>query len=393
MTKFPFFICLLFLLSCSSYPEGPALTYALSYRGGSLETWQKQFYNQLNSLLKIPPTELDMSHRALQVSLTPFPFSLHESNLKKYLNPGCNFLTRWRRTRATAYSCPSFENHGSYLLLKDPQSLEGAVRLYQVSYRGYQQRSLQAYLLVPEEHPEVAKPTFLYFHGHSSHKEEATLDPLSYVSGMGLIKAREGYVVLVPDVRSFGPHELMNHYEEISLPHEDLFVVSATLDALYAEDILEKRELQKLGVPLVIDEKHNTISGVSFGSNIALLAGALDARFENVETHALFTGYEVQCSSFHHSCQCLKPLLHQANIFDVALLIYPRRLQVVLGLDDKFSNEYAFSALRQLMGHEKTALGPRHNGGVTYFPSGYSFVAPEQASLIVELVKGLGHAY
>lgn len=332
---------LVILSACHrDYPDGVSVPGQLSYREGNLVEWQHTFKDQFVHLLKIP--NADLSAQTVSYKIVSFlKDDRDDQRLYKILKR----------------NCIDFKIEKNHLVL---QSLHKKVVVYKVEYAAKDQTPLSGFLLVPQISDPLL-PSFLYVHGHGASADESGFDGTSYVKGVGFERALQGNLVFVPHVRGFAPGNAKEHIKlanELTQKGGELYLTKVALDAMTSQDLLEQLDLTQFGVDAKIDLQKNTIAGVSLGGNIALLAGALDNRFESVEVHGIFIGYEVLFSKYHHFCQHLPQLIGQANIMDSALLIPPRHLVLTFGAKDLYSNGYAKTAVQSLLTSLKKARYP-----------------------------------
>ena len=129
-------------------------------------------------------------------------------------------------------------------------------------------------------------------------------------------------------------------------------------DGVLWGEILSQADFKILNVPEVTRTDFNVVAGTSLGSQVALLVGAIDVRYEVTASFGGFYGFEVLHTKSHHACQHLPLLTQNANIMDLALLVPPRRLILGMGEKDKFENGYARSAWTGLQSSLQTAQIP-----------------------------------
>jgi len=237
------------------------MTGSLSYQGDSLRLWQKKISVQL-------PKLLNLSQEDLQAR---YIYAKKDSYIKDDQS--------------------------------DPHWPSNGIKIYTVTFPGYDGYPISALLLIPSIKKFSKVPTVIYYHGHSASKEDAAFNQKHYLKGMGYQWAKQGYLVLVPTIRGFENNN--KDHQKIALNLEKRgkhFLSTLALDALYAQDFLEKMPLSEWEIPLKIDTTRNSLVGVSLGGQLALLAGALDTRFETVSVHGAFFGYEILFSRHHHFC-------------------------------------------------------------------------------------------
>lgn len=358
------------------YPNGTAKKGTLSYKNsGSISDWQDDAFPEFLDLMGIDNYVLSkQSNRNTKLEILPIDIPSDSKHpLKKLIQQNDSKLsttcmTGQKNGKPTSRNYPPVvEKKSDHLLLKACKNSDYDVRLYKVLFKGYLGQQLVAYVLIPPKVKQTKKaPTLLYYHGHMSTKEDTALNPFSYLKGAGYHHALNGFLVMTPDIRGFGESEIGIGHKERALElraQGTNFLAAIAMDAVYAQDILEKINFKEMGLDKGIDRKKSFISGVSLGGQVALIAGALDDRFEVVSSHSIFVGWEILFSKFHCHCSHMPRLKEKFNVFDLALFVYPRKLHLTMGGKDDFFNNFSKSALDELSTsyasqHEKLCVGP-----------------------------------
>ncbi len=261
-----------------------------------------------------------------------------------------------------------------------------------------------AFLLIPHEstilNADKKAPSLIYYHGHGTRRTKSAFDVNNYTRGIGFKAALAGFIVLVPTVRSMEVWDDHASYTRELHKEGKSILAQAALDTAHLQTMLELDSMQK-SYNYKIDPGANAVAGVSFGGQVAHLAGALDDRFEIVSTHGTYYGFEVINSDAHHRCQHLHDIEGVANIFDISMLIPPRILHVGIGDNDKFYNDFSVTAINRLTTNYKTAglticKGDQHDHGkgldvgvdLPLYTS-----TNDKCELILDVVDDAGHEF
>ncbi len=355
----------------AGYPDGTAQKGNLSYQGGSLADWQTKTHSQLVDMLGTNRFVLSQNAPSLARGQT------HTTT-----------LTRKALALLKQRADICFQKNTNFIELNDCRSQESAVRLFLISYRALDGKEIGAYLLVPTGRwsrvfdEKSAVPSVVFLHDHTSTKEDAIFNDKGTLKGAALILAQQGFVVLVPDLRGFGSGQGMTVHEKMAREFSKKgvsFMGVLSLDAVVAQNVLDRLDLPAFGIDRPLDRKRNAITGVSLGAVVALFAGALDPRVDLVSVQAHFLGFEVLFSKHHCFCQHVPAMQDKLNIFDVAMLIPPRKLHVAMGTKDVSYNGFASTAFETLEAQAKLA-------GLTVcrFP----FHDQEKCSVFIEIDEG-----
>lgn len=188
----------------------------------------------------------------------------------------------------------------------------------------------RAFLYVPDgDGPHSA---VVFWHGHvvGGHLASGGVPPFDnpVEAGGAQALADAGFLVLAPTVRSL-------HADR---PTHAVFTrmmttLGETPTALYFADA--RRAFDVLAARDDVDANRIAVTGVSLGGYIALVSAALDPRYAAASVHAFFPRY---FGSLTRALRC--PCTNAAEIADrvdlpeLALLIAPRPLEVVVGQSD-----------------------------------------------------------
>lgn len=365
------------------YQDGYAMPGLLSYKGGNLKDWQKKTWPLFVALLGLDEKTVKSDHaREFNAWVKKFiPPTDPKHPFNTLLRPSAQ-ASRVSGVDASATVCKTEDANGKplvqdyfpprYELKKDHMVLYSCmkdttgIRVYNIVYEGYQGKLLSALLFIPNETKAAIYdrargkvPTLIFNHGHLANKYQAAFNPKSYMHGIAYHAALNGFVVFAPDVRGFADSK-SNPNLDSPTDHQNIaaqarangsnFYAYAAMDAIYAQDFLEKSDMREFGLKREIDTNFNMIAGVSMGGRIALFAGALDDRFEVISTHGIFIGHEILESKFHCSCNKTPSLTDKLNVFDIGLLMAPRTLHLAMGGKDYFFNNFGKSAIEMFAG-------------------------------------------
>lgn len=190
-----------------------------------------------------------------------------------------------------------------------------------------------ATLLVPA-HRAGPSAAVLFIHGHGEGGRRSPLgdppydDDIHHAGALRLAEA--GYVVLVPDVRSFGEHgsrETHRHYAEW-LSFQGLVAYGVfTADMIRALDLLEARP--------EVDPERIGVAGLSMGGQLAAYVAALDPRPRAAVVQG-YLGYQSLSLSRVRAdpCQYIPMLNQLMDIPDIALIAAPTPTLWVAGEHD-----------------------------------------------------------
>ena len=168
----------------------------------------------------------------------------------------------------------------------------------------------------------------LVIHGHHESIDDVT-SMKSQMRGLGLRLARAGFVVVVPELRSFGEFRIdgKGHNAYIRKKPDGKFVGEVVADMVSVAEFVKQyyTNLHTLNVV-----------GHSLGGYIALHFSALDPDINRTVVSGMFFPYTCLNSNYHHACQHFKQFEEAAEFSDVAGLIAPRKLMIHFGKEDKY---------------------------------------------------------
>lgn len=350
-----FFIC---LVSCSEYPDGFAREGEYSYsptRHEDVVAWQNEFRQMAIQAIKLPSQlfSTDLSSDQIHDHISPINFDEPQyANLKKTVVP---FESQKVAQKACHKNSKTvfYVQRSEHVRVANCDSIktfpEQGVDVYDVRLKAYDGFELRAYFLLPIKGDVQPQHSLIYWHGHASSRESASFDYRNYNKAIGLDLALRGVVTIVPTVRYFeidgSLHTRLMKTKVVKAP--DL-MTRWVYDAWFWGQWIEHTSFSRLKIADNIEDapfrKHRHVAGTSLGSQIALWIGALDERYETVSTFGGFYGFEVLYSKFHDACQHVPALIEKANITDLALLVWPRKLQIGLGGAESYYNGFSKTA-------------------------------------------------
>ena len=175
----------------------------------------------------------------------------------------------------------------------------------------------------------------LLLHGHHNDGKDsaAVLSPkLGYGQFRGALDlARQGYVVLTPDVRSFGESGNRKDHERFVLIMQlagRTAMASFVEDAWRALDVLEQVD--------GVDPNRLAVAGLSLGAQLAIYTAATDDRIKAAVVQGYLASHRgTHINRWHCVCQYLPGMAGFMDISDVALLAAPKPMLFVSGKKDR----------------------------------------------------------
>lgn len=405
--KVYFIILIVMITGCSSYPNGTAKPgeLSLSVSNQNLEEWQVQFKEQLLNKLNLSSnTFADIQNSSPDFNIIPLnsnhpkakafrtnQYLIQNNKPNTLMNSQCENYIDWDWDKYGAppkyyYSNP-VQNDTIYMEL-NVCGYDKTVLVYLIEYQGYitnnstiDSLSKRDALLFVTKHDKLSqedqisnslkydedyldtidRSITIHLHGHSSSAEESIFGH-NYDSHN--LFSREDEVVLAPNLRGF-PTGHNNYTNDVRNADESYMGLSVA-DTVIALNLLKTPQIQSLiesKLHLLYPQKYAyTIQGTSLGAHVALVAGALEERFDAILNHSFYFPYELVNSGAHHECSKIDDILDIGNIFDVVLLIHPRFLHIYIGNQDELVNNYTYSAINSLI---STQL--EHNLPICYY--------------------------
>jgi hypothetical protein len=263
-------------------------------------------------------------------------------------------MTEWQgdlrsRLRQDVFSLPPLGERSTaeqFTVLSTVDLPEGVRRQF-VTYSGFDGTAIPGYLF---HRPGQAKrPAILVISGHGFGVVETAGLMRSYQNSVALKLAEEGYVTFTPELRGFG-------YLGSRIGNEHR---STAQNALAAGTFYKAVVLRDLTIALDRMEELPQVdgrlaaTGVSYGGELALALTALDPRLrmavvqghggEGVGPDLGGSGdYFTTCNHFCHTVPKANTFINQE---DIAVMVAPRPLMIVRGLDEEMLGSPMWSLL------------------------------------------------
>ncbi len=177
----------------------------------------------------------------------------------------------------------------------------------------------------PASRPAVGTAVLLHGHGDTA---LSIID----VADLGAHLSRRGWRVIAPALRGFGqfPRGSDRHRPYVATLADDVYLPMVLAD------------LQKtVAVETARTPGPTVIMGHSLGAHLALHLAALEPAIDAVILLGHFIRSACVNSPEHHRCQHHRALARTVGTEDLALLVAPRRLEVVWGAEDRFYTDAA----------------------------------------------------
>jgi dienelactone hydrolase len=218
----------------------------------------------------------------------------------------------------------------------------GAYRRDHIVYDSERWMSVPAYLLVPNRRRSSGRPgpAVLAQHGHGPGKAEvcglAGGDEGSEANDYAHQLALRGYVVLAPDLRTFGERADWEPPHIYSCDHTYMYA-SLLGHELLALDLWDlARGLDLLCDHPLVDHRRLGMVGLSQGGTCTLFLAAWDRRIRAAVVSGYMSQWSACASIGWNMCgsQVLSGVTHDLDHFDLGTLVAPRRLLVESGTGD-----------------------------------------------------------
>jgi dienelactone hydrolase len=213
----------------------------------------------------------------------------------------------------------------------------GSYRRDHVVYDSEQFMSVPAYLLVPHDRTTPG-PAMLAVHGHGPGKDETcrVVEPKDRQNGYGADLAERGYVVLAPDLRTFGERAEWNPPDIYAC---NLQLVQASMLGFMplALDLWDlARGLDLLTEHPLVDPWRIGMAGLSFGGTCTLFLAALDERVAAAVVSCYFNAWHDCAPIPWNMCgsQVAPGIVTAFDHADLAAAVAPRPLLVESGTED-----------------------------------------------------------
>jgi dienelactone hydrolase len=262
---------------------------------------------------------------------------------------------------------------------------------------------MPCHLLVPDDaqHP----PVFLCLQGHTSGMHRSLDEQAPGDRDFALQAVRSGYAALVIEIRGFGerrdrrsaalrdpgyaadsldPNVTCNHAAMVALLLGRTSLGEKILDVRRALDALAQ-------IPEVDGERVYAI-GNSGGGTLAWYAACVEPRLRGLILGSCFATYASSIGSIDHCCDNYLPgALRWFDFPDLALLVAPRPLVVVMGRDDRLFPLAGVEAAFERAGTIYAGLGARDRCRLVLCQGGHRFYANEAWAAFGEIVEAGKH--
>jgi hypothetical protein len=216
----------------------------------------------------------------------------------------------------------------------------GSYRRDKVVYDSERHMSVPAWLLVPHDRVQPG-PAVLAQHGHGPGKDEVVGltefgDEGSPPNDYGHQLALRGYVVLAPDLRTFGERADWNPPNIYSCDHSNMHA-SMLGQSVLALDLWDlARGLDLLAADPLVDERRLGVVGLSQGGTCTLFLAAWDRRVRAAVVSGYFNQWGVCAAIPWNMCgsQVLPGVAGALDHVELGALIAPRALLIESGTDD-----------------------------------------------------------
>ncbi len=276
---------------------------------------------------------------------------------------------------------------------RTPEELALDVRnLESVSFDGYRRDTIDyvldrhqrapAYLYIPDGAGPFAAVLVWHGHGGCGKDGPAGIPPCDddYMHDAARKLAEQGYVVLAPDVRSFGiTGNADDHvaYTKMQALRGGTAVGTYFSDAMRALDVLEAQD--------VVDATRMGVAGVSLGGQISLYLAALDTRVAVSVSHGYFgTLRGTFLAKQHCVCQYPSGLGSLMDLEDVAMLAAPTPIMFTSGERDTLfpAGDVQRAVLHARVGYE--VMGAADEIVFVLHPGAHEWTMPETQAFLDE---------
>lgn len=219
--------------------------------------------------------------------------------------------------------------------------------------------SVPAYVLIPDSaSADNPRPAMLCAHGHGVGKDTlAGVAPIDYQKQFAVELAKQGFVTIAPDWRTFG--ERLDRSEWVRRPGRDGCNVAYLAYGYWGYQMLNldicdaKRCLDYLQTRPDVDGKNLGCMGCSFGGTMTTYVSAMDNRIKAAVIVCYISTIEDALNDRGRGNTCgsqfMFGLRQYGDIADVAGLIAPHACMVQIGSkDDCFIEEDALKAYKHL---------------------------------------------
>jgi dienelactone hydrolase len=236
----------------------------------------------------------------------------------------------------------------------------GAYRRDRVLYDSERHMTVPAYLLIPHRRtgPGAA---ILAQHGHGAGKAEvcglAPGDEGGPPNDYAHQLAERGYVVLAPDLRTFGERADWNPPNIYSCDHSHMHasMLGYNLLTLHLWDLA--RGLDVLSDHPLVDPRRLGMVGLSQGGTCTLFLTAWDRRIRAAVVSGYVNDWATSATILWNMCgsQVLHGIVGELDHADLGMLVWPRPLLVETGTQD---NIFPVDAARRAVDELRSLYGP-----------------------------------
>jgi dienelactone hydrolase len=238
---------------------------------------------------------------------------------------------------------------------------------------------ITAYLLIPEI-PRDRYPIIIAIHGHGSSKEEVCgMVDLGNRADYGIRLAKEGFIVLAPDVR------VSKDGREEDLYSLSLILYGKTLNGIRLLDILAFLRYAT-NLPEVDKERIGCI-GWSLGGALAMYLAACDERIKAVYISGYYCSFSSIMARRHSTDNYIPGILSFGDMDEVASLIIPRPIFIESGEKEVwFPIELTKEVVLRLKDrYQKAGFHKRIEWRI--FPGGHIFLGDEMVEWFAKWLK------
>lgn len=216
------------------------------------------------------------------------------------------------------------------------EEFDGYIRR-KIDYLVSPDQRIPAWLYLPNDNTAL-RPAILFSHGHDEGGKDAAagIEPRTEAANYHRAAARRlaeaGFIVLVPDIRSFGETGTWAEHERFSqILHLEgrtpygVFVA----DAMRAIDVMER-------LPYVDRDRIGAV-GVSMGALITVFMGVLDDRVAVTSAHGILGEFNSTLPTNRHDpCMYIPYFDRLFDVADMSLMGAPQPAYFVTGETDRF---------------------------------------------------------
>jgi dienelactone hydrolase len=308
-------------------------------------------------------------------------------------------------------ACPAAD--GDLDLAIEHRSSRDGVTEYRFLITSEPGARIPCHLLIPDAVPRPV-PVFLCLQGHSSGmhlslgriEEEGDREALVGDRDYALQAVRRGYAALTMEIRGFGERRDRREAScrepgtdprsldpNVTCKHAAMVALLLGRTSL-GEKILDlRRALDALGHFPEVDGNRVYAIGNSGGGTLAWYAACVEPRLQGLVLGSCFATFASSIGSVDHCCDNYLPgALHWFDFPDLALLVAPRPLVVVMGRDDRIfplpGVEAAFERAREIY----AAVGVERRCRLALCEGGHRFYAREAWAAFEGIMTGAAPA-